>query len=35
LFEIQVKTILDFAWQEIEHDRTYKQESIFQRTKKF
>ena len=24
LFEIQVKTILDFAWQEIEHDRAYK-----------
>ena len=23
-FEIQVKTLLDFAWQEIQHDRVYK-----------
>jgi hypothetical protein len=28
-FEIQVKTLLDFAWQEIEHDRAYKTSAQF------
>jgi putative GTP pyrophosphokinase len=28
-FEIQVKTLLDFAWQEIEHDRAYKTSTQF------
>jgi GTP pyrophosphokinase len=38
-FEIQVKTLLDFAWQEIEHDRAYKTSTEFPResqiTRKF
>lgn len=28
-FEVQVKTLLDFAWQEIEHDRVYKTSTQF------
>jgi putative GTP pyrophosphokinase len=32
-FEIQVKTLLDFAWQEIEHDRAYKTSAQFPKKK--
>jgi putative GTP pyrophosphokinase len=28
-FEVQVKTLLDFAWQEIQHDRVYKTSTQF------